>query len=53
MRLVAQRKAQALGAFPGLLDAIHDLAVPALQADLEAYYAQQRARISGRLKGGR
>jgi HK97 family phage portal protein len=52
MRLVAQRKAQALGAFPGLLDAIHDLAVPALQSDLEAYYAQQRARISGRLKGG-
>jgi hypothetical protein len=43
----------ALAAIPGMLDALHDLATPALEADLDAYFAGQRERVNGKLhKGG-
>jgi HK97 family phage portal protein len=51
-RVLAQRKAMALAAIPGMLDALHELATPALEADLDAYFAGQRARVNGRLHEG-
>lgn len=49
-RLTMRRKAMALGAFPGILDAMHDLAAPALERDLSAYLSGQGERVRRRLK---
>lgn len=51
-RTAQEVKAQALGAIPGLLDAVHDLAQPALQADLAANQQRQYERVTARLKRG-
>ena len=51
-RVLAQRKSIALAAIPGMLDALHELATPALEADLDAYFAGQRERVNGRLRKG-
>jgi phage portal protein BeeE len=51
-RRVAERKARALRAFPGLLDAVHDLAAPMAERDLATYLEGQRARVTSRLKRG-
>jgi hypothetical protein len=47
-----QRKAQGLGAIPGLLDAVHDLTAPLVERDLEAYLQGQKRRVQSRLRGG-
>lgn len=47
---VPQRKAQALDAIPGLLDAVHELARPALERDLAAYFEAQQRRVLARLR---
>jgi HK97 family phage portal protein len=49
-RVLVERKARALAAIPGMLDALHDLASPAMERDLEGYFRGQRARVTGRLK---
>jgi hypothetical protein len=51
-RVLAQRKSIALAAIPGMLDALHELATPALEADLDAYFAGQHERVNGRLRKG-
>jgi hypothetical protein len=50
--MTAQQKARAIGAIPGLLDVVHDLAAPALERDLSAYLDGQRSRIQQRIKRG-
>lgn len=46
------RKALALGAIPGMLDALHDLTAPLAQAEMEALLAAQHRRVDGRLRAG-
>lgn len=48
-----ERKARAvLRAFPGALDAVHDLTAPLVARDLEALFADQKRRVQGRLRAG-
>lgn len=50
-RLPVQRKARgAVEAIPGMLDALHELARPALERDLETYFAAQRRRVLSRAR---
>jgi hypothetical protein len=46
----AEQKAQALGAIPGLLDVVHDLTAPAMEAKVSAYFRGQHERVAGRLR---
>jgi HK97 family phage portal protein len=45
-----ERKAQALGAIPGLLDTVADLVLPAVVRDLRVQQAGQYHRVAGRLR---
>lgn len=47
-RLLAARKALGLGAFPDMLDFLHDMTMPATTRDFESYFDGQRERV---LKG--
>lgn len=51
-RLVGERKAIGLGAFPGLMDAVQELAQPALEKELAAYFTGQAERVRKRLGRG-
>lgn len=45
-----ERKAIGLGAFPGLLDAVQELAAPALERELAAYFREQGQRVQRRVR---
>ena len=45
-RLLGEQKARALNAIPGLADTLLALSTPGLQADLEAFFAEQQAAVT-------